>query len=317
MSISRDDGQSGRNGQSGRDGRRGHTGFGFVQWVHTVRSVHPVHFVHLTSHAMNTIQRFRDLHTRPGIFILPNPYDAGTARILTQLGFEALATTSGGFAFSRGQKDGGVAREEALQGAKDIIAGTHLPVSADLENGFGNTPENCAETIRLAADVGLAGGSIEDYTGLSDHPIYDFALAVDRVRAAAEAARPSGFVLTARAENFLRGRPDLRETIKRLQAYAEAGADVLYAPALPDLASIEELCRSVNRPVNVLATATLAHLTLDQLAAAGVKRISVGSALARVAISAVVTAAKASRQGHFNWLAEGLSLAEISKYMGG
>jgi 2-methylisocitrate lyase-like PEP mutase family enzyme len=266
---------------------------------------------------MNTSQRFRDLHTRPGIFIIPNPYDAGTARILTQLGFEALATTSGGFAFSRGRKDGGVTREEALQGAKEIVTSTHLPVSADLENGFGDTPDSCAETIRLAANLGLAGGSIEDYTGVSQQPIYDLALAVDRVRAAAEAARPSGFVLTARAENFLRGRPNLRETIKRLQAYADAGADVLYAPALPDLASIEELCRSLNRPVNVLATAALAHLTLDQLAAAGVKRVSVGSALARVAISAMVAAAKSSRQGYFNWLTDGLSMVEISNYLAG
>jgi len=266
---------------------------------------------------MNTSQRFRHLHTRPGIFVIPNPYDVGTARILTQLGFEALATTSGGFAFSRGRKDGGVTREEALQGAKDIVACTHLPVSADLENGFGDTPDSCAETIRLAANLGLAGGSIEDYTGVSEQPIYDFALAVDRVRAAVEAAHLSGFVLTARAENFLRGRPDLRETIKRLQAYAEAGADVLYAPALPDLASIEELCRSVNRPVNVLATAALAHLTLDQLATAGVKRVSVGSALARVAISTLVEAAKASRQGHFNWLTDGISTVEINNYMAG
>ncbi|MBV8587552.1 MAG: isocitrate lyase/phosphoenolpyruvate mutase family protein [Verrucomicrobia bacterium] len=266
---------------------------------------------------MNTSQRFRELHTRPGIFIIPNPYDAGTARLLPQLGFEALATTSAGFAFSHGRKDGGVTREEALQGAKDILASTHLPVSADLENGFGDTPDSCAETIQLAANLGLAGGSIEDYTGVSGQPIYDFALAVDRVQAAAEAAHPSGFVLMARAENFLRGRPDLRDTIKRLQAYAEAGADVLYAPVLPDLASIKELCRSVNRPVNVLATAALAHLTLDQLAAVGVKRVSVGSALSRVAISALVEAAKASRQGHFGWLTDGLSMAEISNYMAG
>ena len=192
-------------------------------------------------------ERFRALHARPGIFVIPNPWDAGSARILTALGFEALATTSAGYAFSVGRGDfsADLTREGVLSNAKEIVEATHLPVSADMQDGFGRAPEACAETVRLAAEVGLAGGSIEDATGDDRDPIYDFGLSVERVAAAVQAARRARFVLTARAENFLHGRADLGDTIVRLRAFAEAGADVLYAPGLPNLEAIREVCAAV------------------------------------------------------------------------
>src|SRR5467141_4761148 len=200
-------------------------------------------------------EAFRALHERPGAFVIPNPWNAGTARVLTALGFEALATTSAGYAFAVGRRDSaaGLTRDEILENAKSVAEATHLPVSADLEDGFGRPPEMCAETIRLAADAGLAGGSIEDATGDPKDPIYEFQLAVERVAAAAKAAHDCQFLLTARAETFLHGRPHLADTIRRLRAFAEAGADVLYAPGLPSLEAIRHVCAALApKPVNVL-----------------------------------------------------------------
>jgi 2-methylisocitrate lyase-like PEP mutase family enzyme len=263
-------------------------------------------------------RKFRELHERPGAFVMPNPWDAGSARILTALGFEALATTSAGLAFSLGRRDGegAVSRDETLANAGAIAAATHLPVSADLENGFGHSPEACAETIRQASASGLAGGSIEDATGDLNMPIYDFHEAVERVAAAAEAARSQSFVLTARAENFLHGRPDLDDTTRRLQAYAEAGADVLYAPGLKSLDAIRAVCAAVGKPVNVLVGLTGAPFTVEELGAVRVKRISVGGALARAALASLMRAAREMRErGTFTFSAEAMPFAEVSGYM--
>jgi 2-methylisocitrate lyase-like PEP mutase family enzyme len=261
---------------------------------------------------------FRALHERPGAFVIPNPWNAGTARILTALGFEALATTSAGYAFSVGRRDStaGLTRDEILENAKAIVEATHLPVSADLEDGYGRSPEVCAATIRLASDIGLAGGSIEDATGDPKDPIYEFRLAVERVAAAAKSAHECQFVLTARAENFLHGRPDLEDTIKRLQAFAEAGADVVYAPGLPSLDAIREVCASVSKPVNVLMGLKGATFSVEELAAAGAKRISVGGALARAALAAFVSAAREVKEkGTFTFAAGAISHAEANGYM--
>lgn len=261
---------------------------------------------------------FRALHTRSGAFVIPNPWDAGTAKILTQLGFEALATTSAGLAFALGRSDGAVTRAETLANAQAIVQATHLPVSADLENGFGHSPERVAETIQLAVSVGLVGGSIEDATGDSNNPIYDLNLAVERIAAAVEAACAQNihFILTARAENFLHGRPDLDDTIVRLQAFEKAGADVLYAPGLPSLAAIAEVCSAVNRPVNVVAGLSGPAFSLKQLADAGVKRVSVGSALSRAAFGTFMRAATEMKElGTFDFAREALPYAEINKLM--
>ena len=261
---------------------------------------------------------FRALHERPGAFVIPNPWNAGTARILTALGFEALATTSAGFAFAVGRTDSPAAlsRDDVLQNAKAIVEATHLPVSADLQNGFGHAPDICAETIRLASEIGLAGGSIEDATDDPTDPIYEFQLAADRVAAAAKAAHECQFMLTARAENFLHGRPDLDDTIRRLQAFAEAGADVLYAPGLASLEAIKEVCASVSRPVNVLMGLKGATYSVDELAAIGVKRISVGGSLARAALGAFVRAAREVKdKGTFTYAADAISHDEASSYM--
>jgi len=257
---------------------------------------------------------FRALHQRPGAFVIPNPWDVGSARLLAYLGFEALATSSAGYAFSIGQTDGTVGRERMLDHVGAIVAATALPVSADLENGFGDTPAACAETIRLAAATGLAGGSIEDFSGGAAAAIYPLELAVDRVRAAAEAARalPRPFTLTARAENFLHGRRDLADTIRRLQAYQEAGADVLYAPALTSREEIASVVGAVDRPVNVLALASM-PFTLADYTAMGVRRVSIGSALARAAFGAALRAGREMReQGSFGFTATVASMAEIS-----
>jgi 2-methylisocitrate lyase-like PEP mutase family enzyme len=261
---------------------------------------------------------FRALHERPGAFVIPNPWNAGTARILAALGFEALATTSAGYAFDVGRLDSsaGLTRDGVLENARAIVEATHLPVSADLEDGFGRSPDMCAETIRLAADIGLAGGSIEDATGDAAAPIYDFALAVDRVAAAAETARKRQFVLTARTENFLHGRPDLGDTIRRLQAFEQAGADVLYAPGLPSLDAIRSVCASVGKPVNVVMGLKGATYTVGELAAAGVRRISVGGAFARAALGAFVRAALEVRdQGTFGFAADAMPYADARSYM--
>lgn len=263
---------------------------------------------------------FRALHQRPGAFVIPNPWDAGSARLLGTLGFEALATTSAGFAFSIGRRDseGGLSRAETLANARAIVEATDLPVSADLENGFGHAPEDCAETIRAASAIGLAGGSIEDASGDDARPIYDFAQAVERVAAAVEAARslPVPFVLTARAENFLHGRPDLDDTIRRLQAFEEAGAEVLYAPGLTSLEQIRALCASVSRPVNVVMGLVGGTFSVPQLADAGVKRISLGSSLARAALGALMRAAgEIKEKGTFSFASQAMPFAEVQRHM--
>lgn len=261
---------------------------------------------------------FRALHERERAFIIPNPWDIGTARLLASLGFEALATTSAGYAFSIGQLDNTVGRERMMAHVREIVSATELPVSADLENGFGDDPATVAETIRLAGEAGLAGGSIEDSTGSPDRPVYDFELAVERVRAAAEAARslPHPFTLTARAENFLVGRPDLADTIRRLQAFQEAGADVLYAPALVTREDIAAVVRAVDRPVNVLGGYDGLTLGLAELSEIGVKRISIGSALTRAALDGFLRAAREMRErGTFSFAVEAVSSREIGRLL--
>lgn len=266
-------------------------------------------------------ERFRALHARSGAFVIPNPWDAGTARILTQLGFEALTTTSAGLAFTLGKRDGtgAVTRDETLANAKAIVDATELPVAADLENGFGDAPETVAETIRLASEAGLVGGSIEDSTGDPARPIHDFDHAVERVAAAADAARalPVPFVLVARAENHLHGRRDLDDTIRRLQAFERAGADVLFAPGVVRRDGIAAICAAVRKPVNVLVGltgTTDAPETVAELAALGVRRISVGSALTRAALGALVRAAREVRErGTFTFTADALPFAEATR----
>jgi 2-methylisocitrate lyase-like PEP mutase family enzyme len=271
-------------------------------------------------------ERFRSLHARPGAFVIPNPWDAGTARILTGLGFEALTTTSAGLAFSLGKRDGAglVTREETLANARAIVDATDLPVAADLENGFGDAPEVVAETIRLAGEVaGLVGGSIEDSTGDPQRPLYAFQHAVERVAAAAEAARalPFPFVLVGRAENYLHGRADLDDTIRRLQAFEAAGADALFAPGLTRAEDIRTVCAAVGKPVNVIMGLTgVKHTSFSvaELAALGVRRISLGSALSRAALGAFVRAAREIReQGTFSFAAEALPYAEANELVAG
>jgi 2-methylisocitrate lyase-like PEP mutase family enzyme len=257
---------------------------------------------------------FRALHERDRAFIIPNPWDIGTARLLAHLGFEALATTSAGYAFSMGQRDQTIGRDKMMAHVSALASATDLPVSADLENGFADAPEIVAETIRLAAAAGLVGGSIEDATGRPDRPIYEEAFAADRVRAAAETARALGFpfTLTARAENYLVGRPDLRDTIKRLQAYQEAGADVLYAPCITSEDDIAAVVSSVDRPVNVLMGLQGVQLSLAALSAIGVKRVSVGSALARAALGAFLRAGREMREhGTFTFAEDAVSFRDI------
>ena len=264
-------------------------------------------------------QAFRALHQRDHAFIIPNPWDVGTARMLAHLGFEALASTSGGYASSIGRLDGAVGREAMIAHVSALASATDLPVSADLENGYADAPKEVAQTIRLAAAAGVVGGSIEDATGRNESPIYDQGLAAERVRAAAESARALGFpfTLTARAENHINGRPDLKDTIQRLQAYQEAGADVLYAPGLTNKEDIATLVRSVDRPVNVLMGLAGASLNLAALSAIGVRRVSVGSALARAALGAFLRAAREMQQnGTFGFAGEAASSREISESLG-
>ena len=263
-------------------------------------------------------ERLRMLHARPGIFVIPNPWDAGSAKILALLGFEALATTSAGFAFSVGKPDaeGALNRPDTLANARTIVDATNLPVSADLENGFGDDAETCAETIRLAAETGLVGGSIEDATGRADDPIYPFALSVERVAAAVQAARalPFPFVLTARAENLINRRPDLKDTIRRLEAFAAAGADVLYAPGLTSRDDIAAVVKAVApKPVNVVMGLSGPRFSLDELASLGVKRVSLGSSLARTAYGAFLEAAREIRdKGTFTFAARAAPYAALN-----
>jgi 2-methylisocitrate lyase-like PEP mutase family enzyme len=261
---------------------------------------------------------FRALHQREGAFIIPNPWDAGTARLLTALGFEALATTSLGLANTLGRVDGtgAVSRTEVLDNCARIAAATPLPVSADLENCYAHEPRAAAELIRLAAEAGVAGGSIEDATGNADQPIYDFQLAVERVHAAAEVARslPFPFMLTARAENYLHGRRDLDDTIRRLQAFEKAGADVLYAPGLRDLATMRIVVSSLAKPVNVVMSAADPAISAAQLAGIGVKRISVGGALSRLALAFFLKAAREMKEeGRFTWMTDTVPAKELSR----
>jgi 2-methylisocitrate lyase-like PEP mutase family enzyme len=259
--------------------------------------------------------RFRELHHRKRAFIIPNPWDIGSARILQHLGFEALATTSMGFAFSIGRRDNTLTREQVILHVADLASALDLPLSCDLENGFGDSPEAAAETIRLAAAAGAVGGSIEDATERDADPIYEFHHAVDRVRAAAEAAHslPFPFTFTGRAENYLHGRPDLKDTIKRLQAYQEAGADVLYAPGLETKDDIATVVKSVDRPVNVLMGLQGVLLTLPELSAMGVRRVSVGSTLARAALGGLIRAAQEMQQhGTFSFANEAAKSRDIS-----
>jgi 2-methylisocitrate lyase-like PEP mutase family enzyme len=263
-------------------------------------------------------EAFKSLHERPGIFAIPNPWDAGSASMLAALGFEALATTSAGFAFSIGRPDaqGAIGREETLANVKAIVGATSLPVAADLENGFGDGPDACAETILLGAAAGLVGGSIEDATGRADKPIYPYELALERVKAAVKAARslPFPFMLTARAENLIYGRLDLPDTIRRLVAFADAGADVLYAPGLKTRDEIEAVVRAVApKPVNVVMGLSGPSFSLEALTTLGVKRVSLGSSLARAAYGAFLQAAREVRdRGTFDFARTAAPYAEIN-----
>jgi 2-methylisocitrate lyase-like PEP mutase family enzyme len=261
------------------------------------------------------VATFRALHAGAGAFVMPNPWNVGTARLLAKLGYRALATTSAGYAFSIGKRDNGVGREPMLAHVAEIVAATDLPVNADLENGFGDDPKVVAETMRRAAATGIAGGSIEDATGRASEPIYPIALAAERVRAAVEAVQALRvpFVVTARAENFVNGRADLRDTIARLQAYQEAGADVLFAPGLVSAEDIAAVVRSVDRPVNVLMGRPGQGIDLKRLAVLGVKRVSVGSGFARAALGAFLRAAREVRDhGTFDFAADAVPYAEIN-----
>jgi 2-methylisocitrate lyase-like PEP mutase family enzyme len=263
--------------------------------------------------------RFRALHDGPGAFVIPNPWDMGSARILAGLGFQALATSSAAAASAIGRKDGGLKRDEALAHARLIVDATDLPVSADLEKGFGEAPEVVAETIRLAAEVGLVGCTIEDSTGNPDKPLYDFQLAVARIAAAAEAARAFEFpfMLTARAHNFLYAAPSLDETISRLQAFEKAGADVLFAPGLPDLATVRTVCAAVSKPFNFMVGIKEKSFSVSELAAAGVRRISLATSLYRAAMTGFVDAAREVKDtGQFSFLDRSLTTPELQKFMG-
>lgn len=262
--------------------------------------------------------KFRALHERAGAFVIANPWDGGSARILAGLGFEALATSSGAKAGVLGKRDGKVTREESLANARMIVDATDLPVAADLEKGFGDGPDATAETIRQAAAVGLVGGSIEDATGEKNTPLYDLEAAAVRVKAAVQAARSLSipFVLTARAEGFLRGRPDLDDVIKRLQAYEAAGADVLFAPGLPDLAAVKKVCGSLKKPFNFMVGIKGRSFTRAELEAAGVKRISLATSLYRAAMTGLLDAAKEVKErGTFGYLDRSLSTPDLNAFM--
>ena len=258
-------------------------------------------------------REFHSLHQKGAPFVIPNPWDAGSARILEGLGFKALATTSSGFALTKGRGDYGVTRDDVLSHCRDVAAAVDIPVTADLENGFGAAPEDAAKTIQLASETGLCGGSIEDASGDQDNPIYDLTLAVDRVSAAVEAARNSadGFVLTARAEAYLHGKGDLDAVIKRLQAFEDAGADVLYAPGLPDLDAVHSVCQSVSKPVNVLIYGGLAKHAVSDFAEAGAARLSVGGALAWSAYGTLADAQSILNDGKFDCLSANRTGAKV------
>ena len=263
--------------------------------------------------------RFKALHDGPGVFVIPNPWDVSSALILAGLGFQALATSSAASACALGRRDHGLTRDEALAHSRSIIGATDLPVSADLGNGFGDAPEVVAEAIRLAAEVGLVGCTIEDATGKQDAPLYDFHLAVERIAAAARVARalPFPFVLTARAHNFLFAMPSLDDTISRLQAYEKAGADVLFAPGLPDLATVRAVCAAVSKPFNFMVGIKGKSFSVDELEAAGVRRISLATSLYRAAMTGFLNAAREVKvSGQFGFLDRCLTTPELNKLMG-
>lgn len=271
----------------------------------------------MPTHA-ETVASFRALHERTGTFVIPNPWDIGSARILASFGFEALATTSAGHAWSLGKTDGGVTREEALAHCRDIVRATHLPVNADLEKCFADDPAGVAETIGLAGATGLAGASIEDASGDPARPIFDFDHAVARVKAGVEANRalPVPMLITARAENHINGRKDLADTVRRLQAFEAAGADVLYAPGLATIDDIRAVTSAVRRPVNVLISSFNADLTFEQVAAAGAKRISVGGALARAALGGLLSAVREIKdKGAFTYAKSAATTHELNDAM--
>jgi 2-methylisocitrate lyase-like PEP mutase family enzyme len=259
--------------------------------------------------------RFRALHER-GTFVIPNPWDAGSARVLAGLGFSALATSSGGFAGTLGRRDGQVKREEALGHARAVAGAVDIPVSADLENCFAHAPEAAAETITLAAQTGLVGCSIEDATGEADRPLYEFDAAVARVTAAVVAARSVGFpfTLTARTESFLRGNPNLDDVIRRLRAFEKAGADVLMAPGLPDLAAVRAVCSALTKPVNFMAGIRGKSFSVTELAAAGVRRISLASSLYRVAMAAFIAAAREAKEGTFGFTDTAIPTPDLNAF---
>jgi 2-methylisocitrate lyase-like PEP mutase family enzyme len=261
--------------------------------------------------------RFRALHQRAGAFLMPNPGDAGSARVLAALGFEALATSSGAASGVLGRHDGKVTREESLANARAIVEATDLPVSADLEKGFGDDPAAAAEIIRRAAAIGVVGGSIEDVTGPTGS-LYDLGHATERVAAAVEAARAQSFpfTLTARADGFIRGKPDLDDVIARLQAFEKAGADVLFSPGLPDLPAVRTVCSSLTRPFSFMVGIPGQSFTVAELQAAGVKRISLGNSLWRAAMSGLVDAAREVKdKGTFGYLERGVSSADLRGFM--
>ncbi len=260
---------------------------------------------------------FRELHQRPGYFVFPNPWDGVSARILQGMGFEALATSSGAIASTLGRRDGQISREESLFNARIIVESTDIPVAADLEKGFADDPAGVADCIREAAAVGLVGGSIEDATGSREQPLFAFDLAVERVAAAVEAARalPFQFTLTARTENFLRGNPDLDDTIARLKAFEAAGADVLFAPGLPDLSAVRAVCQSVSKPVNYMQGIPGRSFSAKELAEAGVKRISLATSLYRTAMSALIDAAKEATEGTFSYVDATTGERDMNRYL--
>jgi 2-methylisocitrate lyase-like PEP mutase family enzyme len=264
-------------------------------------------------------ENFRALHSGPGAFVIPNPWDVGSARVLAGLGFRALATSSAASASTFGRRDGELTRDEALEHARLIVEATDLPVSADLEKGFGVTPEDVAETVRLAAQVGLVGCTIEDATGNPAKPLFDLPLAVERIAAAAQVARALQFpfVLTARAHNFLYAAPSLDDTIGRLQAFEKAGADVLFAPGLPDLASVSAVCAALSKPVNFMVGIKGKSFSVRELAATGVRRISLATSLYRAAMTGLLDAASEVKDaGQFGFLDRCVTTAELNKLMG-
>ena len=273
----------------------------------------------MTASQAEKAKRFHELHAGPRAFVIANPWDAGSARLLAGLGFQALATSSGASAGTLGRCDGKVTRDEALAQARAIVEAVDVPVSADLEKGFGDAPRDCAETIRLAAEAGLVGGSIEDATGSRDRPFYDFQHAVERVAAAVEAARklPFHFTVTARSENFLRGNPSLEDTLRRLQAFEQAGADVLMAPGLPDLDAVRAVCSALKKPVNFMAGIRGKSFSVAELEACGVKRISLATSLYRAAMTGLLDAAREVKEkGSFGYLDRALSTPDLNAFLG-